>query len=101
PEAQVNIDREKAAEYGLDVTQIGAALRAAYEGNDDAKFREAGEQFDIRVQLADLDRSRVDEVGNLVVGRVNVDGGGRQAIRLNQVSTITMGEGSNKIDRKN
>jgi hydrophobic/amphiphilic exporter-1 (mainly G- bacteria), HAE1 family len=100
PEAQVTIDRQKAAQYGLDVTQIGQALRAAYEGNIDAKFREQGEQFDIRVQFADLDRSRIDEVGSVVVGRVNTDSG-RQAIRLNQVATITMGEGPNKIERKN
>jgi len=94
------VDREKAAQYGLDVTQIGTALRSAYEGNIDAKFREAGEQFDIRVQFADFDRGRIEEVGSVVVGRVNTDGG-RQAVRLNQVATITMGEGPVKIDRKN
>ncbi|MGV3721517.1 MAG: efflux RND transporter permease subunit [Actinomycetota bacterium] len=100
PEAQVVIDRDKAAQYGLDVTAIGLALRNSYEGNIDAKYREQGEQFDIRVQFADLDRTRIDEIGNLVVGRVTTDAG-RQAVRLNQVSTITMGEGPNKIDRKN
>jgi HAE1 family hydrophobic/amphiphilic exporter-1 len=100
PEAQVVVDREKAAEYGLDVTQIGTALRNAYEGNIDAKYREQGEQFDIRVQFGEFDRSRIDEVGNVIVGRVNTDGG-RQSIRLNQVAAITMGEGPNKIERKN
>ncbi len=100
PEAQVTVDREKAARYGLDVTQIGTALRSAYEGNIDAKFREQGEQFDIRVQFAEFDRSRIDEVGSVVVGRVNTEYG-PQAIRLNQVATIAMGEGPNKIDRKN
>jgi HAE1 family hydrophobic/amphiphilic exporter-1 len=100
PEAQVVVDREKAAQFGLDVTQIGTALRSAYEGNIDAKFREEGEQFDIRVQFAELDRSRIDEIGSIVVGRVNTDNG-RQAIRLNQVADITMGEGPNKIERKN
>ncbi|MCC2668038.1 MAG: Cation/multidrug efflux pump [Armatimonadetes bacterium] len=100
PEAQVTIDRNKAAQYGLDVTAIGLALRSSYEGNIDAKFREQGEQFDIRVQFAELDRSRIDELGSIVVGRVNADGG-RQAVRLNQVANITMGEGPNKIERKN
>lgn len=100
PEAQVTIDRQKASQYGLDVTQIGQALRASYEGNIDTKFREAGEQFDIRVQFADFDRTRIDEIGNIVVGRVNTDAG-RQAVRLNQVANISMGEGPNKIDRKN
>ncbi|MFN3648237.1 MAG: efflux RND transporter permease subunit [Armatimonadota bacterium] len=100
PEAQVTVDREKASELGLDVTQIGTALRSAYEGNIDAKFREAGEQFDIRVQFAEFDRSRIDEVGAVVVGRVMTDHG-PQAIRLSQVADIRMGEGPNKIERKN
>ena len=38
-------------------------MRNAYEGNIDAKYREQGEQFDIRVQFADLDRSRIDAGG--------------------------------------
>lgn len=100
PEAQVTVDREKASQYGLDVTEIGAALRAAYEGNIDTKYREQGEQFDIRIQFADLDRTRIDEIGRVIVGYVNTDFG-RQAIRLDQVTKIEMGEGPNKIDRKN
>ena len=90
PEAQVHVDRQKAAQYGLDVTQIGNALRDAYQGNNDAKYREMGEQFDIRVQFADFDRSRIDQLGDMVVGRVNADGG-RQAVRLSQVATVSMG----------
>ena len=100
PEAQVTIDREKASEFGLDVTAIGTALRSAYEGNIDSKFREQGEQFDIRVQFAEFDRRRIDEVGSVVVGRVASDNG-PQVIRLAQVAKITMGEGPNKIERKN
>ena len=100
PEAQVTIDRRKAAQYGLDVTSIGTALRGAYEGNIDSKYREAGEQFDIRVQFKELDRSNIREVGGVVVGRVRGPEGW-QPVRLNQVANITMGEGPNKIERKN
>jgi HAE1 family hydrophobic/amphiphilic exporter-1 len=101
PEAQVVVNREKASELGLDVTQIGTALRNAYEGNIDAKYRDAGEQFDIRVQFAEFDRDRIDEVGSVVVGKIRGADGGYQPIRLNQVATVTLGEGPNKIDRKN
>jgi HAE1 family hydrophobic/amphiphilic exporter-1 len=100
PEAQVTVDRRKAAQYGLDVSTIGTALRNAYEGNIDAKYREQGEQFDIRVQFADFDRARIDEVGSVVVGQVRTPDG-PHPVRLNQVATIAMGEGPNKIERKN
>jgi HAE1 family hydrophobic/amphiphilic exporter-1 len=100
PEAQVTIDRERASLFGLDVSAIGSALRSAYEGNIDAKFRERGEQFDIRVQFREMDRARIDEVGNVVVGKVQTERG-PQAIRLGQVASIRMGEGPTKIERKN
>ncbi len=100
PEAQVTVDRDKASRLGLDVAQIGAALRSGYEGNIDAKFRERGEQFDIRVQFAEKDRNRIDQLGQMAVGRVVADGAPRM-IRLNQVADIRMGEGPTKIERKN
>jgi HAE1 family hydrophobic/amphiphilic exporter-1 len=100
PEAQVSVDRRKAAQYGLDVTSIGTALRSAYEGNIDSKYREAGEQYDIRIQFKEFDRSNIREVGGVVVGRVRGPDGW-QPVRLNQVATISMGEGPNKIERKN
>jgi HAE1 family hydrophobic/amphiphilic exporter-1 len=47
-----------------------------------------------------MDRARIDEVGNVVVGKVQTERG-PQAIRLGQVASIRMGEGPTKIERKN
>jgi hydrophobic/amphiphilic exporter-1 (mainly G- bacteria), HAE1 family len=99
PEAQVIVDREKAADLGLDVTAIGAAVRNAIAGNNDTKFREKGEEFDIRVQFAERDRDRVDDLGSLVVGSKKMDGV-TYPIRLEDVAEVRRGEGPSKIDRQ-
>ncbi len=100
PEMQIKVDRQKASDMGLDVTTIGTAVRSAYEGNIDAKYREAGEQFDIRVQLTDKDRSRPEDMGRLVIGSVVAESG-RRPVRLAEVASIVEDEGPTKIERKN
>jgi hydrophobic/amphiphilic exporter-1 (mainly G- bacteria), HAE1 family len=99
PEAQVIVDREKASELGLDVTAIGNAVRDAIAGNDTTKYREKGEEFDIRVQFAEADRNRVDQLADLIVGSKKVEGRSFP-IRLADVAEIRRGEGPTKIDRQ-
>lgn len=96
PELQVRIDRVKVAEMGLSVAQIAALLRDALEGNTEAKYRERGWEYDIRVQLREEDRRRLDEVGKLLIGTRN-----RQPIYLEQVAQVQMGSGPTEITRKN
>jgi HAE1 family hydrophobic/amphiphilic exporter-1 len=100
PEAQIIVDRHKAAELGLEVSQIGVAIRNSIEGNIDAKYRERGEQFDIRVRLRDEDRASIDQLGRVMIGTRRV-GNVRRAIYLKDVCTIRMGAGPTKIERKN
>ncbi|MCS6860803.1 MAG: efflux RND transporter permease subunit [Abditibacteriales bacterium] len=100
PEAQIVVDRVKASELGLDVTAIGLALRHAIEGNIDAKYREYGEQFDIRVRFRDFDRSNVEDIKDVIVGSKKDPQGTIQPIRVQDVATVTLGEGPSKIERK-
>jgi HAE1 family hydrophobic/amphiphilic exporter-1 len=99
PEAQVIVDREKAADLGLDVSAIGAAVRNAIAGNTDTKYRERGEQFDIRVQFPESQRQRVEELGDLSVGS-KTENGRSFPIRLEDVAEVQRGEGPSKIDRQ-
>jgi hydrophobic/amphiphilic exporter-1 (mainly G- bacteria), HAE1 family len=96
PEVQVVLDRERAADLGLGVQGVAQALRDAVEGNVDAKFRDGGEQYDIRVQYDKLDRSSVQDVGEVIVA--TKDG---VPIRVRDVAKTLEGSGPTKIDRKN
>jgi len=96
PEVQVVLDRERAAALGFSVGQVSTALRDAIEGNIQAKFRDAGEEYDIRVQYAEDDRGSVAEVGNVIVGTR-----GGVPVRVADVARSLAGVGPTKIDRKN
>jgi HAE1 family hydrophobic/amphiphilic exporter-1 len=99
PEAQIDVDRVRAAELGLDVAEIGATVRRSIEGDDSAKFREAGEQFPIRVQFREEDRAKLTDLANVIIGSRMVNGFA-EPIRVGDVATVTMGAGPTKIDRK-
>jgi len=96
PELQVRVDPEKAASVGMSVAQVASALRTYIEGNTDTKYREAGKEYDIRVQLLKEQRQNIDTVSSLVIGYFN----GRP-VRLSDVAAVEMTSGPTKIDRKN
>ncbi len=65
PEMRVDIDRQKLAAFGLSIADVGAALQVAMQGNDDAKFREGGDDYDILVSLDKFDRSRISDLKHM------------------------------------
>ncbi|HSW30328.1 MAG TPA: efflux RND transporter permease subunit [Longimicrobiales bacterium] len=81
PEVMLHPRREVLTEYGLTVAQVGGALRSSIEGATAGVFREAGEERDIRVRLAETSRNRVDELGDLQI-----------RTRAGMVPTGTLGE---------
>jgi len=67
PSIQVNIDRQKAALFGLTTDMIGFALKTAYNGMDVSTFRESNEDYDITVQLPEADRRMTDVLRQLMI----------------------------------
>ncbi|MBI2843935.1 MAG: efflux RND transporter permease subunit [Armatimonadetes bacterium] len=96
PELQVTVDRARSADMDMTVSQIASALRTSIEGNTDAKLRDQGEEYDIRVRLARLDRRSVSDVSNVIVGQR--DGA---PVYLRDVADVKLAAAPNKIDRKN
>jgi HAE1 family hydrophobic/amphiphilic exporter-1 len=96
PEIQVKIDRLRAADAGVNISTIAGVLYDAFEGNTDAKFRDNGEEYDIRVQYNDFDRHSPSDVGDLVIPtqRGNL-------VELKDIADISVGQGPTKINRKN
>jgi HAE1 family hydrophobic/amphiphilic exporter-1 len=95
PETRVKIDREKMASLGLTIAEVGATLRVGLTGDDEAKYRENGDEYDIRVQLDEFDRSRTEDVASLTV--VNRRG---EPIRLDQFAIVEQTTGPTKLQRK-
>lgn len=96
PEIRVSVDRVKAANMGLSMAQIASALRTSIAGNTESKFRQNGNEYDIRVWLNDFDRNKLDDVRKIVVGSYN-----GMTVYLADVANIVDSTGPTIIERKN
>lgn len=96
PEVRVEIDRDKLAELGLSIADVGSTLRVALTGDNDAKFTEGLTEYDIRIQLDEFDRSKVEETENLPF--VNRSG---KVILLKQLANVYQSIGPTKLEREN
>ena len=96
PEYHVRIDSDKAARFGLAVAQVEAAVQTATLGQVATRYREGGEEFDVRLRFKPEFRDTIAEIGSTPLktplGRT---------ISLDQVATVERGQGPIQIDREN
>ena len=95
PELKVIVDREKASRLGLDVRTIGRTVETFFAGTIATRYREAGDEYDIKVRLKPDDRTRPEDLRD-----VFVTGPMGEKISLANVATIQQGVGPTKIERK-
>ncbi|HTX88351.1 MAG TPA: efflux RND transporter permease subunit [Bacteroidales bacterium] len=96
PETRVEIDRQKMAALGLTVGDVGTTLQVALTGNNESKYREGSNQYDIRVSLDKFDRTNPDNIAHLSF--INPK---REMVELQQFATIYQSSGPTKLERKN
>jgi HAE1 family hydrophobic/amphiphilic exporter-1 len=95
PEIRVTPNREKCADYGVSTATVASLTRSFLTGVVASKYREKDEEYDIRVQLAESDRSNVEKVGSLLIRAQD------NTIPLAELATVSYGEGPTQIVRKN
>jgi len=96
PEIQVVVDRVKAAQFGIPLAQIAMTLRNSIEGDTTSKYREKGDEYDIRIRLNESSRKSTSDVENIIMG-----GAMGNNILLKDVANVRLAEGPTKLDRKN
>jgi multidrug efflux pump subunit AcrB len=67
PSVMVKIDRQKAALFGFSTSNIGAALKTAYNGLEVTTYYEGDEDYDITVALSEADRKVTDVLRALMI----------------------------------
>lgn len=65
PEVQVDVNRQRMADYGLTMAQVGLTLQTAFSGNTDARFRDGDFEYPIRIALDAFDRRSSDDIRNI------------------------------------
>jgi len=91
PEIAVRPDRKKLVDVGLTVYDLALALRYAVEGVVTTRYRDQGEEYDMRVMMEDESVDSPEKVGNITV--VASTG----TYRLSQLADIEFSEGYSTI----
>lgn len=99
PELRVDINREKAALYGLNTNTIANAIRTAINGATASKYRVKEEEFDITVRLREEDRNNAESLDNLNI-IYNNDKGTTLSLPLISVADINQDKSPGAIRRK-
>jgi multidrug efflux pump subunit AcrB len=95
PELVVEVDREKAALYGVNTRKIGTTIRSAINGTEASTFRDGKDEYDITVRLAEAFRRDLDALGDLTV--VAEDG---SQVPLSSVAVWRVDKGYGEVNRK-
>jgi HAE1 family hydrophobic/amphiphilic exporter-1 len=95
PELKIVIDRQKASKLGLDIRTIGKTIETFFAGTTASRYREKGDEYDIRVRLRPEDRIKTEDLRDVLVTSPS----GEQ-ISLANIATIEQGVGLTKIERK-
>ncbi len=97
PELQVKVDRQRAADIGVRMTDISDAVRLFYSGEDEiTRFKEGSEQYPVTMQLLPEQRDNPD-----VLNRMMVPSSKLGQVRLESVATISRGFGPATLWRYN
>ncbi len=67
PELQVILDKQKMAQHGLNTATTSSMIRNRISGMLASKFREEGDEYDIRIRLAEEFRSSIGDLEGLTI----------------------------------
>jgi HAE1 family hydrophobic/amphiphilic exporter-1 len=95
PELQVQIDRRKSSDLGIEAVDIASTLRIMVAGEKITTYREGDELYDVRLRLTPETRNRPDVIRGVAVPSETVG-----QVRLDNVVNLVPGTGPVQIDRQ-
>lgn len=103
PVLTINIDRDKAARYGLNVGDVQDTIAVAVGGRKAGTLYEGDRRFDMVVRLSDAMRKDIDGLSALLIPVPALSGAANQIgfIALQDVASLDLVLGPNQVSREN
>lgn len=95
PEIQVEVDREKMAQLGINLSTVGLTMQTAFAGNTDGKFRAGDYEYDINIRFSESGRMGIEDVRNLQF--INPMG---EKVLLSQFADVSYSSGPTLLERR-
>lgn len=101
PTVRIDVDRQKAARFGLSIGDVNTTVAAAIGGQTAGDLYEYGSDrhFPMRVRLAKEYRSSLETIRNITIGAPNPNGGVVQ-VPLSEIATVELVSGAAFIYRE-
>ena len=96
PSVQVDVDREKIARYGINVSDVEGVIEAGVGGQAATQVIQGERLFDLVVRMKPQYRSSEKAIGNLLVPTPS-----GQQVPISELATIHQGNGASFIYREN
>ncbi|MFQ5742162.1 MAG: efflux RND transporter permease subunit [Acidobacteriota bacterium] len=97
PEIRVAIDRQRAADLGVRISDVARALRLMVSGDDEiSTYREGGEQYPVKIRVREDQRRNME-----AVGRLTVPSSRSGPVRIDNIAQLQRGLGPTIIQRYN
>jgi multidrug efflux pump subunit AcrB len=96
PQLSIEIDRQRAADLGLDVAQVGQTVRTALDGTIVTRYTDKNNEYDIRVRLPRNSFTSPEDLGSIALFP-----GDEAPIYLRDVADVRLGTGPTTILRVN
>ena len=102
PMLTVNIDRVKAARYGLNMSDVQDAVATAVGGREAGTFFQGDRRFDVLVRLPDAVREDLQALSRLPIALPKRGEAARTSyIPLSEVAALELAPGPNQVSREN
>ncbi len=99
PNLNIQVDREKAARYGLNTGDVNTVVQTAMGGTSATTVLEGDRQFGVAVRLARSYRNTADIIRDVKVG-YQTPGGSNAYVPLSELASISIDTGASYIYRE-
>ncbi|QHS23531.1 efflux RND transporter permease subunit [Virgibacillus sp. MSP4-1] len=96
PQVNVNVDRERAAQYGLSYQQVMSQVQMGFTGQIASRYRTGGSELDVRVMLPEDQRTTIEDLETLPIQTQT-----GALIPLSTVAELEQIQGPSTISRQN
>jgi HAE1 family hydrophobic/amphiphilic exporter-1 len=95
PEARIIVDRDKAADYGLGISEVASFIQNSIQGGKTSKYKIGGEEYDIMVEYPEAARQNYEQLKDQYI----ISNTGLQ-VPLSAIAEVQLGQGPVKITRE-
>ena len=101
PTVAIEVNREAAADAGLNVNTLATTLRTLVAGTTVGNWRAPdGENYDVNVRMTPQSRDSIADLQRLPINVAAAADGATRVMRLSQLAEVSAGTGPNQINRR-